>query len=308
MNGYTLSGEGFALREFPSSPLLDEEVRIRVEHCCLEPSDLEHAGDFCPGGSFVGTVIDCGSAATAFQNARVLVPAVVACGECDTCRRGAATVCPTRSVLGRDRHGGCGDTVVCSGRWLTRSDELLPLEGPIAALTAGPGLRAYGLYCRAGVSAGDVVIILGHSATAEILAVLATSRGSKVARGDVDTSPDAIRAELSKQGAADRPQKLFVCDGKANLALAIAVAHPSSVITSAVATETLAASSALEKELSLLNQSYPHPDLLPETAALVVKGELDLGKVLAEGLLSETSPADAERAAQAGSCLVVAGL
>lgn len=308
MNGYALSGEGFALHEFPSSPLLDEEVRVRVEHCCLEPSDLRSSGEFCPGGSLVGTVIDCGSAATAFQDARVLVPAVVACGECDTCRRGAATVCPSRSILGRDRHGGCADSIVCSGRWLTRADDLLPLEGPQAALAAGPGLRAYGLYCRAGVSAGDVVIILGHSATAELLTVLATSRGSKVARGDVDTNPDAIRAELSKQGAADRPQKLFVCDGEANVALAIAVAHPNSVITSAVATETLAVSSAFDKELSLLNQSYPHPDLLPETAALVVKGELDLGKVLTDGLLSATSPADAERAEQAGTCLVVAGL
>ncbi len=308
MNGYTITGEGFDLREIASAQLLDEEVRVQVEFCCLEPRDLQAPQEWCPGGGLVGTVIECGSAATAFDGARVLVPSVVACGECDTCRSGAATVCPTRSVLGRDRHGGCAESVVCSGRWLTRADDLLPLSGPTAALAAGPALRAYAMYCRAGVRAGDVVLVFGHGPAASVLATLATQRGSKVARTDVDESAEAVSAQLQALGCADRPQKIFVCDGEANVAKALSMAHPSSIITLGIGTGSIDASVVFAKELALLHLGDAHPDLLPEAAALVVKGELDLGSILSERTLGASTPVDAAEAEAEGRCLVVPGL
>lgn len=302
MQGYVLSDEGFAERQLSSSELQAEDVRVRVEFVCVEQGNA--AAGISPGGGLVGTVIECGEAATAFQDKKVLVPQVVACGECDTCRRGAAPVCPSGQILGRDRHGGCAEHVVCSGRWLTQVDDRITLDGPIAALAAGPALRAYALFCRAGVSAGDVVIVLGQGPTAEILARLATVRGAKIAHSKDAASVESIADKLSAQGCAGRPQKIFVCDGDANLELAIQLAHPSSIITTGVGVGDVDVRTLFQREVSLLALSYGHPDLLPETAALIVKGELDLGDILTEAPLGVDSLEQSRLAHQAGKCLV----
>ncbi len=303
MLGYALSAEGFAPRQFHNSELQAEEVRVRVEFVCLENDSA--AMDICPGGGLVGTVVESGEAASAFQGARVLVPQIIACGECDTCRRGAAPVCPTRRVLGRDHHGGCAESVVCSGRWLTRVDEQLSLKGPVAAIAAGPALRAYALFCRAGVAAGDVVVVLGNGATAEILAQLATTRGAKLIRSRGDAVANEIAEQLTAQGCAERPQKLFVCEGDANLELAVRIAHPSSIVTTAIGAGAIDIQTLFDRELSLLALSYGHPDLLPETAALIVKGELDLGTILTEAPLGPESLEQSRAEQRAGKCLVV---
>ncbi len=308
MHGYALGADGFRGREFPNPAMKAEEVRVSVEYVCLEPDDVLGPSEICPGGGLVGTVVECGDAATALMGARVLVPQVVACGECDTCRRGAATVCPNRYVLGTDRHGGCAKTVVCAGRWLTQMRDDLNLEGPLAALVAGPGLRAYALFCRAGVTAGDVTIVLGCGPTAEILALLAESRGAKLARSGhngQEATVDDIEKQLADLSCQDRPQKIFVCSGEHHLAVAIDVAHPSSLITTATRVGNADVSILHARELSLLSLSYGHPDLLPETAALVVKGELDIGSILKEAKLGTESLDESHIAHNQGQCLVV---
>lgn len=305
MKGYALGAGEFGAREFASRELRPEEVRIQVEFVCLENADTD---GICPGGGLVGTVVACGDAATAFMGQRVLASEVIACGECDTCRRGAATVCPNRELLGVHRHGGCAEHVVCSGRWLTRSTETLAIEGPIAALAAGPGLRAYALFCRAGATAGDVVVVLGTSATAHIVAKLATVRGAKVVRagaGDEVAIQRDVAAGLEAQDCANRPLKLLVCDGEANLAVAVEIAPPASIVATAIGGGRISAATLQERELSLVSLAYGHPDLLPETAALVVKGELDLGDVLKQAQLGSDSLVSSREAIKEGKCLVV---
>ncbi|MCP4446178.1 MAG: alcohol dehydrogenase catalytic domain-containing protein [Myxococcales bacterium] len=309
MRGYVLGPDGFAPREVSPTGMLPEEVRVAVQHVCLEPQDFSDVSDgVCPGGGLVGKVVECGAAASALHGARVLVPQVVACGECDTCRRGAATVCPERSVLGRDRHGGCAEVVVCAARWLTRCDEQLDLDGPLAALVAGPALRAYALFCRVGLSAGDVAIILGGGATAEILAMLASSRGARVARcghDDEKPSTDYIRSQLSELGALDKPQKLFVLGNESDFTLATELAHPASILIEATGKGNADLAALHRRELSLLSLAYPHPDLLPETVALVAKGELEIGALLSATTLGANSLDESRRARRDGKCLVL---
>ncbi len=300
------------------SNLQGNEVRVEAEYACLEPF----------GGGLVGRVMECGEAATAWQDARVLVSPLIACGECHTCRAGAATVCPDRKILETDRDGAYGKSVVCAGRWLTRLGAWTPdhsaegtphphsakqgttnfqkgpleLDGTIAALVAGPALRAYGLFCRAGVAGGDVVIVLGRSPVAGILAKLATARGCKVVEGR--SSAADIDAKLVELDCQSRPQKLFVCDGEANLALAMQVAQPASIIASGVGTGELDAAVVYENGLSVFGQEFAHPDLLPELAALVVKKELDLGSFPVLVALSPENQLQSQHAFEQGKCLV----
>ena len=274
------------------SNLQGNEVRVEAEYACLEPF----------GGGLVGRVMECGEAATALQDARVLVTPVIACGECHTCRAGAAMVCPDRKILETDSEGGYGKSVVCAGRWLTRLEDPLELDGPIAALVAGPALRAYGLFCRAGVAAGDVVVVLGSSPVAGILAKLATARGCKVVEG-LSTTAD-IDAKLVELDCQNRPLKLFACDGEANLALATQVAQPASTIAGGTGMGELDAAIVYKKGLSVFAQEFAHPDLLPELAALVVKKELDLGVFPVLVALSPENRLQSQHAFNQGKCLV----
>lgn len=274
------------------SNLQGNEVRVEAEYACLEPF----------GGGLVGRVMECGEAATAWQDTRVLVTPLIACGECHTCRAGAATVCPDRKILEMNSDGGYGESVVCAGRWLTRLEGPLELDGPIAALVAGPALRAYGLFCRAGVAAGDVVVVLGRSPVAKILAKLATARGCKVVEG-LSSATD-IDAKLVELDCQSRPQKLFVCDGEANLALATQVAQPASTIASGIGIGELDAAVVYKNGLSVFGQEFAHPDLLPELAALVVKKELDLGSFPVLVALSPENQIQSQDAFDQGKCLV----
>ena len=276
-----------------------------MEAVCLEPGDFLRAkAPIAPGGGLVGTVREVGEAATAFAGARVLVAPVQACGECDTCRRGFATVCPSRTLLGQDTDGGSAELVVAHSRWLTRLDEGLEIPGPTAALVAGPALLAYACHCRAGVSAGDLVVVLGSGPAAMILSALAASRGAKVVSASGEQASRSIEAELASIDAKGRPQKIFVCDGRENLSTAVQVATPGSLIVTTLASETIDMQAVVDSELSLIGLSKGHPDLMTETAALVVKGELDLAPYyLASSIADATEEATVQATAD-GKCLV----
>lgn len=305
MKAWLLGPSGFEPSEQETPALASDELRVQVEAACLEPNDVERADGFAPGGGLVGKVVECGDAATAFAEARVLVSPVRACGECDSCRRGFATVCPSAVLLGQSAHGGCAESVVASPRWLTRLDRGLEIEGPGAAIIAGPALRAYALYCRAGVSAGELMIVLGRGPTAAILCQLGETRGAKVARAHGVDAAAKLRDQLQSIDAKGRPQRIFVCDGGDSLASAIEVANPGSIILTWQRRGELELSTIVDRELSLLGLHHGHPDLMPETAALVAKGELDLSPWLRHQGIDAESPEAATQAFSHDQCLVV---
>ena len=302
---WLLGPSGLEPSEQETPKLASDELRVQVEAVCLEPGDLARAGDFAPGGGLVGQVIECGAAATAFEGARVLVAPLRACDECDSCRRGFATVCPSRILLGESAHGGCAESIVAGARWLTRLDKGLEIDGPLAALVSGPALAAYALYCRAGVSAGELMIVLGQGPTAAILCRLGETRGAKVISAFGGDASSKVAGELVSIDARGRPQRIFVCDGNDSLAAAVQMANPGSSIVSYQQGGDLDFSHIVDRELSLLGLSYGHPDLMPETAAMVAKGELDLSPFMSHQAISVTSPKSAGQAFGEGRCLVI---
>ena len=54
----------------------------------------------------VEDLVETGAAADDWAGRRVVVPAVIPCGECDACRAGRGSVCPTQIFPGNDVHGG----------------------------------------------------------------------------------------------------------------------------------------------------------------------------------------------------------
>jgi threonine dehydrogenase-like Zn-dependent dehydrogenase len=230
----------------------DDDVVVAVEAASLGPVSLAERAEV-PGRAAVGR-----------DGARVVVGPTQPCGDCDLCRRGAAPVCPNGRTLGVDAPGTLAERVVARARWVLPLGAELDVPGPTAALIGHEAGLAYALYARAGVGPRDPTVILGDGPIARLLTQILTAKN----------------AAPGGDGGGDRPRKIFAVDGT-GVAEALAIAGPRATI----AVEALAGATgevngleaALAREVTVIGVAGAHPDLLPEIAALVVRGELDLG-------------------------------
>ena len=81
----------------------DGEVLVEVAGCGVCHTDLgfyydgvptRHAFPLTLGHEISGTVVEAGDGAKTWVGRRVLVPAVIPCGECAACRDGHGAICP----------------------------------------------------------------------------------------------------------------------------------------------------------------------------------------------------------------------
>lgn len=271
--------------------LAPDGIAVEVEAAVLGAP--ERAGG--TGGGAVGRVTATGEAATRLAGVRVLVGAVDACGECEACRRGKLLACAGVRVLGRDVPGALGGTITARARWVC------PLDGPLDGVVPGPSAAAlprealalYTLHARAGVGPGDPVVWLGDDALAKLGATLARAAGAAVVTppdgdaGDPAGIARAVDDELRASGA--RRVAWTVCDARGTAdgrtrALALAALGGGGGGTAAflagpalgVPDGDAAIAPALAAEVRVLAVAAPHPDLLPELAALVHKGVVEL--------------------------------
>lgn len=285
-------------------------VAIAVEAVALDDVSATPRGRV-PGTAAVGTVTAVGPAADEWLGARVLVPALEGCGECERCRRGGVAVCAAGSHRGVTGPGALATAITAGARWLVRLDGGLALPGPAAAGLGAELAWAYALYARASLGPRDPVVILGAGARARAAAAIATAKGATavVATDDAATAARlgerqcpihtaAIEEALAAAGADPRPRKLLVTDGR-HLEAALRVANPrATVVVAAAPTGPMLAplEVALAGEVTIAGVAGCHPDLLPELAALAVRGDLALADLVDVVPLAELSAALAARA------------
>lgn len=239
----------------------DDDVVVAVEAASLGPRALAERAEV-PGLAAVGRVVETGPGARHLDGARVVVGPTQPCGDCDLCRRGAAPVCPAGRTLGIDAPGTLAERVVARARWVLPLGAELDVPGPTAALLGHEAALAYALYARAGVGPRDPTVVLGDGPVARLLAQILTAKN----------------AAPGGDGGGDRPRKIFAVDGT-GVAEALAIAGPRATIAVAAGAASGAGhglDAALAREVTLIGVAGAHPDLLPEIAALVVRGELDL--------------------------------
>lgn len=255
-----------------------------------------------PGRAAVGRVVDAGAGARHLDGARVLVGSHQPCGDCDVCRRGGAPVCPAGRTLGVDAPGGLAERVTARARWVLRLDGELELPGSATAVLGHEAGLAYALYARAGVGPREPTIVLGAGPVARLLVEVliaksappllvtsepalagwAASRDLSVIEppgDDVVALGEALRGAADARGHGRRPWKLFETDGDPAIqAQALAVAGPRATVAVVAPTGVgvIDLGAALGREVTVIGVRGAHPDLLPELAALAVRGELDL--------------------------------
>jgi D-arabinose 1-dehydrogenase-like Zn-dependent alcohol dehydrogenase len=237
----------------------------------------------------------------ALAGKRVLLGAREPCGECEVCRRGGASACPTARVHALTAQVG---TLRVARRWLVELGDGLELPGPAAAAAAGDLALAYTLYARANLAPTDPVVVIGATPVARFLVEVVIAKGiapvvtlaaaapatwrawlaaKAVAVADLDAAhiadAFAVRDGAGMMKRASRPWRMIVADESLDAALAIAppraqlIAH---VHADGHARTHAHAHAALTREVSIAGVVAPHPDLVLEAAALAARGEVDL--------------------------------
>ena len=273
-------------------------VTVAIEAAAIDPWTRTPRGRV-GGVAAVGRVIATGDNASDWQDARVLVPSHAPCGECELCRRGGVVLCPDGEVVGVTGPGALATAMTAPTRWLVRLEEPLAIPGPAAAAIGGEVALAYALYTRLGIGPREPVMVWGDGALAALTVAILIAKGAPpvvatddealaaaLPAGAIRCSAEAVAAvdAIAAAGAGRRPRKLIVTD-PARLGAALGAAGPRAVVAVAAHTLALPASSApapfdlgraLADELTLAGVIGCHPDLLPELAALIVRGDLDL--------------------------------
>jgi threonine dehydrogenase-like Zn-dependent dehydrogenase len=285
-----------------------------------------------PGAEVSGVVVATGEAAAHWLDRRVVVPRLLPSGECPRCRRGLVSRCASL----QERGGVASHETVAAQFLLSVEPPLWPPDDGtddrhrLARLAALPDAAAtpYAALVRAQVAPGDACVVVGGNVRARFAIALLRARGAFAAAIDGDPArrelaraagaqivlepeagPEALReaivAAAAAGGAPPAELKVIECTGVAAgraLCVELLAAGGTGVLLPSgdggdgdlsAPLEALAATGA-----TLLGSGLCHPDLLPELAALVVRGDLPIATQVE--LLPFSALAEAEAAVRAG--------
>ncbi len=188
------------------------EVLVEVAGCGVCHTDLgyyydgvrtNHPLPLALGHEISGRVVRTGAGAEPWLGKAVLVPAVIPCGECDSCRRGRATICGSQKMPGNDVHGGFATHVAVPARGLCPVDEARLARAGLAladvSVVADAVTTPYQAVTQAGVGPGDLAVVIGVGGVGSYCVQIAAARGAAVVAVDVD--PAKLEA-LSGHGAS----------------------------------------------------------------------------------------------------------
>ncbi|MGI9100993.1 MAG: 6-hydroxycyclohex-1-ene-1-carbonyl-CoA dehydrogenase [Terriglobales bacterium] len=205
-HGYRLVAPGQPLQacELSLSPAADEVV-VQVIGCGVCHTDVGFADGSVPtrhplpivlGHEIVGRVTAAGKQAHGMDGKLVIVPAVIPCGECPACQAGRATVCRKQFMPGNDGDGGFATHVRVPARGLCVVPEPLPAQvrAEHLSVVADAVTTPFEAIRRAGVSAQDVVVIVGAGGIGGFGVQIAASFQAAVVAVDVDDERLALAA------------------------------------------------------------------------------------------------------------------
>lgn len=170
------------------------EVLVEVAACGVCHTDLHYIDHGTPtfkkpplilGHEIAGTVAALGPDAEGFEEGdRVLLPAVLTCGECAMCRTGRENICYRMVMLGNNVDGGFAEYVVAPAKDSFHLPEEIPLvEGAIIADAITTPYHA--VVHRAQVAPGDWVMVLGCGGIGLNIVQVAAALGARVIAVDI---------------------------------------------------------------------------------------------------------------------------
>ena len=290
------------------------EVVVRVAGCGVCHTDLGfyhgHVRTRAPlplvlGHEIAGTVEAAAEGLDEWIGRNVLVPAVIPCGECDFCRDGRGNICARQSMPGNDADGGFASHVVVTTPGLTPIDTI-PDGYTLAdfAVIADAVTTPLQAIHRAGVTADDLVIVIGVGGVGGYAVQIAAARGAAVIAIDINADRlkllaehsgastidasgletrdvrNAVRAEAQAMGFARHSWKIFECSGTTpgqETAFALLVSAATLAIVGYThKPASVRLSNLMAFDASAFGSWGCPPELYPEAVRLVCDGEIDL--------------------------------
>ncbi len=191
------------------------EVRIRVAACGVCHTDLHYVDHGTPtfrkppivlGHEASGRVEALGPGVQGWKEGdRVLVPAVLTCGSCRSCRLGRENICANMQMLGNHRDGAYAEYLVAPARDLFRLPENIPLEeGSIIADAVSTPYHA--VKNRGRIRPGDTAVVFGVGGVGINLVQLSALAGARVIAVDVNPERLALARSLGAFATLDARQ------------------------------------------------------------------------------------------------------
>ncbi|MEM6472586.1 MAG: alcohol dehydrogenase catalytic domain-containing protein [Planctomycetota bacterium] len=140
-------------------PQTQDETRLKVKLAGICETDLQLAAGYMGFSGVLGHEFVATAKEGPFSGQRVVAEINCACPDCETCNQGRPTHCPTRTVVGIDRHdGGFAETIYVPQRNLhlvpdSVSDDEAVFTEPLAA--------AFQIVEQVEITGKDRVAILG---------------------------------------------------------------------------------------------------------------------------------------------------
>jgi alcohol dehydrogenase, propanol-preferring len=170
------------------------ELLVRVSACGVCHTDLHYLDHGTPtfkkppmvlGHEIAGVVAETGDGVDRFASGdRVLLPAVLPCGDCALCRTGRENVCERSVMLGNNVDGGYAEYIVIAARHAFVLPPEIPLvEGAIIADALTTPYHA--VVNRGRVQPGDWVVVVGCGGIGLNVVQMAAALGARVVGVDL---------------------------------------------------------------------------------------------------------------------------
>lgn len=207
--GYSLESqnEPLARREWTIDAVGADDAVVEIAGCGLCHTDVSfYTGPVRPnvmpvilGHEISGTVVAAGDNHRGLAGKRVVIPAVMPCGECELCRSGRGNICRAQKMPGNDFDGGFASHIVTPARFLCEVPED---TGALAlhelSVIADAVTTPYQALQKSGLEKGNLAIVVGAGGIGTYMVQHAKNAGARVIAIDVD---DAKLENASRMGA-----------------------------------------------------------------------------------------------------------
>ena len=197
----------FKLMESSFPKLSEGEVLVKIAGCGVCHTDLSfwHFGvktkkdlPLTLGHEISGKVIE---GDTKWLGKKVIIPAVLPCGECELCKKGRSNMCQNQLMPGNDFHGGFASHIKVPSKFLCPVPESVIDKYPLEKLSvvADAISTPYQVLKKSEIEKGDFAIIIGVGGVGIFAALLAKIMGAKVLAIDIDDE----KLEMAKNNGID---------------------------------------------------------------------------------------------------------
>lgn len=200
-----LNGE-FTLAENSFPQLKPGEALIKIAGCGVCHTDIsfwhhgvkvKHPLPLTLGHEISGTVIN---GPAEWMNKKVIIPAVLPCGECELCKRGKSNICQNQLMPGNDFDGGFASHIKVPYKYLCEIPEQVLTKYSLErlAVIADAVTTPYQVIKKSELKDGDTAIIIGVGGIGIYGVLLAKIFGANVIALDIN---DAKLKSAEENGA-----------------------------------------------------------------------------------------------------------